>query len=351
VPTIRAQKIASVAYRLGLNKRQVEITAAVRPEVGAVLAVRALGEKRVYNELELDNGRMAKITKGNVIVGALGRRRAPQGFVGEVPAAVAAGDTLHLLNMGGVIGSSRFIHRDLGPPAAVEVLGGVVRDGRPVNVRDDVIESVSSLAALAVPPVVMVSGTCMNSGKTYACGEIIQQLTRRGLNIHGGKLSGVACRRDTIAMEDSGALRTATFLDAGHPSTAGLGAAEMVAIARSVIAHLVPGAPDAIFLELGDGIIGDYGVMAVLEDAEIAAAVGVHVFCAGDLVGAWGGHRYLRDHGVPIHLFSGPVTDTPVGVEYIEGSLGVAAINARLDPEGLGEKVAELLGVKTRTQP
>ncbi len=349
MPTIRVHKIASVASRLGLGSRQVEISDGVPAEIGAVVVVRALREKRVYNDLELDSGRMTKITRGNVIVGALGRRRALRGFCGEIPERVEVGDRLHLLNMGGVIGFSPTAHIELGPPAEVEVLGAVVRDGRPLNVRDSVISAVESLASIDVPPIVMISGTCMNSGKTFACTRIIQNLSRRGLTVHAGKLSGIACLRDSIAMEDHGAARTASFLDAGVPSTAGLPSAEMVRVATTIIGHLAEGRPDAIFLELGDGIIGDYGVMAVLDCEEIARHVAVHLFCAGDLVGAWGGHAFLAGHGVDVHIFSGPVTDTPVGVEYVERELGRPAVNARLDPERLANLVAELLGVDSET--
>jgi hypothetical protein len=341
---IRVQKIASAVHRLGF-KREIEITEDMEPRAGNVVLVRALSEKRVYNELELENGRMSRISRGDIIVGALGRRRALQGFVGEVPKAIRAGDTLQLLNMGGVVGRSRSFHKDLGQPSVVEVLGMAVRDGRIVNLKDAALPEVSTLAGRDIPPVVMVSGSCMNSGKTFVCSQLIQDLSKQGKAVHGGKLSGVACRRDTVSMEDHGALRTSSFIDVGYSSTAGLPPDEMVAIARTVIAFLAEGDPDVIFLELGDGIIGDYGVMPMLEDPELASHRKLHIFCAGDLVSSWGGHRFLADRGVGIDLFSGPTTDSSVGVEYIEGSLGVTAINARLNPERLGEEVARRLGL------
>lgn len=347
---IRAQKISSVVHRLGL-KKELEITEEMEPRSGNVVVVRALSEKRVYNEVELENGRMSRISRGDVIVGALGRRRALQGFVGEVPRGLRVGDTLQLLNMGGVIGRSRSFHKDLGQPSVVEVLGMAVRDGRILNLRDSVLPAVDDLAGRDIPPLVVVSGTCMNSGKTFACSQLMQELSKRGKSVHGGKLSGVACRRDTISMEDHGALRTASFIDAGYPSTAGLEAGEMVAMARAVIAYLAEGDPDAIFLELGDGIIGDYGVMPMLEDRGLAAHRKLHIFCAGDLVGAWGGHRFLSDRGIPIDLYSGPCTDSSVGVEYIEASLGASAINARLNPERLGEEVERRLGLADAKEP
>jgi hypothetical protein len=188
----------------------------------------------------------------------------------------------------------------------------------------------------------------MNSGKTFACGKIIQALSKRGFLIHGGKLTGIACRRDTIAMEDHGAAYTASFLEAGFPSTAGLEPEEMVCMARTVIGQLQEGQPDIIFLEMGDGIIGDYGVMPILEDKEILSAMKVHVFCASDMVGAWGGMRFLNEQNVPVHIFSGPATDTPVGVEYIEKNLGKPAANARLEPARLEALIFQQLGMNVK---
>ncbi len=341
---IRVHKISSVVYRLGL-KRELEITDEMEPRSGNLVVVRALSEKRVYNELELENGRMSRLSRGDVIVGALGRRRALQGFVGEVPKSLRVGDTLQLLNLGGVVGRSRSFHKDLGQPLVVELLGMVVRDGRLANLSDAAMPVVETLAGRDIPPLVVVSGTCMNSGKTFACSQLIQELSKRGNAVHGGKLSGVGCRRDTISMEDHGALRTASFLDVGYPSTAGLEPKTMVEIARTVIAYLSDGDPDVIFLELGDGIIGDYGVLPMLEDGELAARRTLHIFCAGDLVGSWGGHRFLADRGIGIDVFSGPCTDSAVGVEYVEKAFGATAINARLNPERLGEEVARRLGL------
>ena len=65
----------------------------------------------------------------------------------------------------------------------------------------------------------IVAGTCMNSGKTVAATEIIKQAHHAGLKVAGAKMSGVACLRDTLNMQDHGAFVTASFLDCGLPST------------------------------------------------------------------------------------------------------------------------------------
>src|SRR5262245_14401513 len=101
---IEADKIGSATSPLHLEKAVSVVSGSVAPRAGDVVVVRALTDSATYNMLELPTGRLAKINPGDVLIGVLGRRRALKGFVGDVPASVKAGDRLHLLNMGGVIG-------------------------------------------------------------------------------------------------------------------------------------------------------------------------------------------------------------------------------------------------------
>lgn len=343
---IRVHKIGSVVYRLALEK-DVEITTDLVSESGNAIVVRALNEKRVYSELELANGRMSKIFRGDVLIGALGRRRALRGFAGDVPAQVRPGDVLAVLNRGGVIGGSATEHKDFGLPVACEVVGMPVIGGRIANIRDARLPRVETLTGLEIPPAILVSGTSMDSGKTLFLSELTQQLSKAGVAVAGGKLTGVACLRDLVSLEDHGAMRTASFLDVGHPSTALLGDAELLDIARSVIAELARAEPDIILLELGDGIAGAYGTLALLRHPEIRRIVKMHVFCATDPMGAWGGHRFLADENIEIDLFSGPVTDNSVGVDYLAKTFKKPAINAYRDPEKLLDLVRKRVATRT----
>ena len=75
-----------------------------------------------------------------------------------------------------------------------------MRDGAILNVGDGALAHQPALGNCA--PIVMVSGTAMDSGKTAACVEIVQKLTSVGYAVAGAKLTGVACLRDTLNMED-----------------------------------------------------------------------------------------------------------------------------------------------------
>jgi hypothetical protein len=340
---LRVHKIASVAHRLGLG-RDLALIAEARPaRVGDVVAVRAQAEKRIYGDLELADGRMAKIFRGDCIVGALGSRRALKGFVGGPPERVAPGDRLAILNLGGLIGVPQISqHPDLGAPCPVEFLGFVAgADGQVATVASAALPMPQATDPL--PPLVAVSGTCMSTGKTRAACEIIHELASAGFAIHGGKATGVACLRDTLVMGDHGALRTASFLDFGLVSTV---AVEGIArYARALLNHLAAGGPDLVVLELGDGILGDYGVLEVLRD--LRDAVRVHVLCAPDPVAAWGGREILTREGLGVDIVSGPCTDSVVGTAFVTSKLGLPALNACAEPHALGEAVQKMLEATT----
>jgi hypothetical protein len=92
--------------------------------------------------------------------------------------------------------------------------------------------------------------------------------------------------------------------------------------------ELLKSDPDVIMVELGDGLMGEYGVIDFFRDKEILSALTCNIVCAIDPVGAWGMHEIMKQNGVPVHLVSGPVTDNDVGVEFVKRVLGLEAINA-----------------------
>ncbi len=345
---ITLDKIASATSRLELSHR-ASLTEQIKASVGYVLALRVLDRKEVYNQLEDPAGRMVKIYPGDVITGVLGERKALQGYSGRVPERIAVGDMLHLLNLGGVVGLCDSFNPMVGPPMRLEVLGAVMvfpvmesREGVAAHIQMKALEPVASLGA--TPPVVFVSGTCMNSGKTLAACEIVRGLTRQGLKVGAAKLTGVALRRDTLAMLDCGAARALSFCDAGYPSTT---AATAPGAARAVLSALAAPSVDAldvIVAELGDGLLGEYGVMPILEQPDIMGRQTVHVCCASDPVGAFGAASLFEARlGRRVDVFSGPATDNGVGCNYIERQLDTPAHNARDDAERLGQAVMAAL--------
>jgi len=99
--------------------------------------------------------------------------------------------------------------------------------------------------------------------------------------------------------------------------------------------------------ELGDGILGTYGVDAILECPDIRAALSGVILSANDPVAAWGGVKLLRERfSIEPCVVTGPATDNQVGVEIITAQMQVPAVNALSNGAALGDRVIEALGVR-----
>src|SRR5439155_7883888 len=129
VSRVTVHKVASSTCG-HVTDRELQIVEWGTARSGDIVVVEALEEKRVYDQLELITGRLAHISKDDVIAGTLGSRRALKGFVGHCPDEVRAGDTLNVLNMGGVIGIATSANQDYGHPLRVKVLGLGVTNGK-----------------------------------------------------------------------------------------------------------------------------------------------------------------------------------------------------------------------------
>lgn len=331
--SLTIDKFASQTGRLGLPN-PLDTVPHFRPEPGTVVAVRALTENPNYPHIELPDGSLSRIRLGETLVGVLGSRQALRGFVGYAPYRVAVGETLHLLNIGGVVGRLLDSHPKLGEPVRVRLLGAVAREGRAVHLKDSALPP--ARPGVAIKPIVLVVGSCMNVGKTVAATALVRELTACGFAVGAAKVTGVACSRDTFAMKAAGAVETATFVDCGLPST--VDADDLATVARTLATHLTPYS-DVIVMELGDGLIGHYNVDAVFKDRSFMSSVRAVVYAAGDLVSAWGGIELLGRRGIEVAVVTGPATDNEAGTRYITSGLGYPAANAQFHAEALGELV------------
>ena len=240
--TVVVDKIASVTQALGLS-HEIRITADIPCEEGVVVVVEILNDKSNYNTLELTSGRMAKVGKGDVVIGALGHRKALFGYSGHVPPSVKPGDIIQMLNIGGVLGVCDSANPDKGKPFDCRVLGGVLtfpylgeRIGVPARVGARKLDQDSKLDTAGVP-VIALAGTCMEAGKTAAACAIISRMRHRGLTIDAFKATGVSLRRDILAMEDAGARHSLIFTDLGVVTTTRANPARQ----RRLIASDTPG--------------------------------------------------------------------------------------------------------------
>lgn len=344
--SVFVDKVASVAQHSNLS-HELRVSADIPCEEGVLIAVRVLNNKTRYNQLELTSGRMATVNQGDIVVGALGHRKALLGYSGHLPEALEVGSTIQILNIGGVLGMCDSANPDVGAPFDCEVLGTVLhfpylgeRIGVPARVGAKELDKNAQLDTKGVP-VIALAGTCMDSGKTVAACAIVSRLRHRGLKVAACKATGVSLRRDILAMEDAGAAHSMIFSDLGVVTTT---PENGPALTRTLLSSLAGFQPDVIVIELGDGLLGAYGVEAILADEDIRDAFTAVILCANDPVAAWGGARILREQfDIEPALVTGPATDNAVGIDQIKERLSLPAINALSNGVALGDSITELL--------
>ncbi len=338
---ITLDKIASSTKNARIEASSF-ITEEIIPAEGYIIAVRILNDKTVYNTLENVHGRLMRLKPGDQIAGVLGSRRALFGYSGIVPQTVRVGDKINVLNLGGVLGQCTSFAPDVGAPFEAEVLGAVLyfpvlgqRIGAQSHIGLNALPQVTSVETSV--PIIAVVGTSMDAGKTVAACQIIRGLSRKGLKVAAGKVTGVALQRDILSMSDYGAAKVLSFNDAGLVSTTEVTAKDA---ARRIVAELNRSKPDVIVLELGDGILGEYGVKSILSDNELTSHFGATVLCANDPVGAFGAVPIMKEQfGIDIKIVTGPVTDNQVGCSFVRNSLNIQAANALSSPTELFELV------------
>ncbi|WP_263786023.1 hypothetical protein [Salinibacter grassmerensis] len=336
-------KIASSTAHCDIES-PITLSPYVVAQHGYVIVGRALAEKDQYDEVECRDGSFRHVREGDVLVGTLGGRQALKGYSGRVPRHIAPGDTLNVLNLGGLIGECTAAHPELGPALPVEVLGAAMvrRNDQWTHARiqEDALEMRHRLERSV--PLVTVSGTAMETGKTEAACRIVEGLSERGLRVGAAKLTGASLMRDVRRMREHGAAAVSTFTDAGIACTV---EDAITPIAKGVIHHLNETKDlDVIVAEMGDGFVGYYGVDDLLTDMELQSFIETHVVAATDLAGAWAAERTFRErYHADITAMTGPVTDNDVGRRYITQRLGVTALNALQQSTGLVNAVVRAL--------
>jgi hypothetical protein len=151
--------------------------------------------------------------------------------------------------------------------------------------------------------------------------------------------------RDSLSMLDAGAIGALTFNDTGIATTRpGL----TVTAAKGIFNRLATLKPDLIVAELGDGILGEYGVQDILRDPELTAVGVAYVMAAPDPVGCWGAVTLMRDlFHLPVTVLTGPATDNEVGRDYVRAELRLPAHNALRDAGNLVAVVRAALDSRT----
>jgi hypothetical protein len=129
--------------------------------------------------------------------------------------------------------------------------------------------------------------------------------------VAAGKVTGTGAGGDTHLFVDSGAKPVLDFTDFGFASTYLLPPEQVRAIFVALLAELGRDGPDAIVVEIADGLFQPE-TARLISDPVFAATVDHVVFAAGDALGAAFGCAKLAGVGLPVSAVSGLLTSSPL---------------------------------------
>lgn len=268
------------------------------------------------------HGRRITLFDGDEILVAYGPRYAPDQFEAVMPDSLGP---CHLVAGGGVAARVVARHRRSRAATVIDPVGILLTaDGRRVNLADHALPD--STLILGRRPVTIASlGTSMNAGKTTSAAFLIRGLTRAGLRVAAAKLTGTGACADPCLLRDAGAVRVLDFTDAGVASTAGMSTGSLERIAETIVAHLAGASPDALVLEVADGLF-QRETAALLQSPRFRALLDGVLFSAGEAMGAAGGAAWLRERGLEPLALCGTLSSSPLASGEAASATGLPVL-------------------------
>ncbi len=288
---------------------------------GDYVVAKVITRRNALN-VELSNGRMVEVARGDLIVGALGTRFATLEATGSWKDVERNGE-MHLLTGAGLMGKATSRSFMLPPLIGIKYVGHIRVFGHVANMSD--FYQKLKWAGFDMP-VILIVGTSMSAGKTTAAKIIIRELKKNDISVVGAKLSGAGRYRDILGMSDAGADKIFDFVDVGLPSTI-CDKATYQAAAKNLLSMMGNDGADIAVVEIGASPMEPYNGTTAIE--LIKKNIKCTILCASDPYAVFG---VMQAFGLKPDLVSGVATNTTAGVHLIETLCSVRALNI-IDPD------------------
>lgn len=279
----------------------------------------AIGKRNRLYRCETRTGRIADMVRGDLMVGALGKRAATLEGVGDWR---ATGDDLEMeaLTPAGLMGKATSTSLSIPDLMHLRYRGHVMRDGKKLCMKD-YIESAKPRQLNM--PVILLIGTSMSAGKTTSGRVIIRALNYLGLKVVGAKLTGAARYRDILSFRDAGAVKVFDFVDAGLPSTV-CSKRHFSEALELLISRIAATDADVLVAEAGASPLEWYNGDTLVD--YISDSTCFTVLCASDPYAVLGVQTAFGTH-VQADLVAGPAANTDAAVELVNKLTGLLAMD------------------------
>ena len=312
---LKAKK-AFTTRRVPTKDMQTILSGNIRPAAGdLVLAqVHELGK---HKRLELRNGRRARMLRGDEIIVVYGNRYATDQYEALVGEDLGGCD---LVAAGGVAAEEVCRHERVAPPTWIVPVGLIGdAEGRRINLGDYAIRLSGNARPIRT---MIVAGTGMNSGKTYAAASIVHGLKAQGRRVAGIKLTGTGAGGDLWHYRDLGADVVYDFTDAGYASTYKVATEKLEDAAATLIGQASRANCSQAVVEIADGL-EQAETAALLRSPRLHRMIEGVVFAAHDALGALRGVEMLHALGHRVLAVSGQLCRSPLAVREASCAIDV----------------------------
>lgn len=305
---------------------------------GDYVVAEVLPRDTLTEQFELPSGRTCTPLAGDLLVGALARRAATLEATGSFE-EVGPDGFMHCLTGAGCMGLATSKSRFSKAFLPLRYRGHVMCEGRTSNMRDFVGRGSDTPYTL---PTVLLVGTSMSAGKTFAGRVAVRQLKALGHTVVAAKLTGAGRWHDTLSFGDAGADFTFDFIDAGLPTTV-VPVEEYRAAMAPLLSRMADTGATAAVVEAGASPLEPYNGGELVR--MLGGSVAYTILAASDpyavvgILGAW-----ERE----VDLVTGPAANTLAGVALVHELAGLPALDL-LDNhthDSLRQRLGEAVGVR-----
>ncbi|MFZ5637460.1 MAG: DUF1611 domain-containing protein [Pseudomonadota bacterium] len=315
------------AAKRGFCLRRVDVRVATllgrqyAPEAGSLFLARVT-ELGHHTRIELPDGRRARLFAGDEVVACYGHRYAPDQYGIRVPEHM---QRCALATSGGVAGELESRHDAVGRPTMLQPIG-MLGDlsGAPLNLTRFALPPVERCPVQV--PVFAVLGSSMNSGKTTTAACTVRGLTNAGMRVAAAKITGTGSGADYWHMLDAGAIAVRDFSDCGLPSTFRVDLQTLQRTFFTLLSELQRSAPDAIVIEISDGLFQRETAMMVAAPW-FRDAVDKVLLAAPDAMALATGVEILRRHALSVAALSGLVSRSPLAMQEAAEQTGLRVLD------------------------
>lgn len=276
-------------------------------------------------KIELPNGRMRGVIKGDFIVGALGERFATLEVTGTWK-HVDESLKMHVLTAAGLLG--KLTSKSVFLPQLMEIqyMGHACRNGKKVTMGQFVLES-RNLSFRT--PTILFMGTSMSAGKTTAARIVTHLFKTAGHKVVGAKLTGAGRYKDIVALKDVGADAILDFVDVGLPSTIVPEEVYQEQLPK-LLSKIQEQEADVAIVEIGASPLEPYN--GALAYKAIKDHIKCTVLCASDPYAVLG---LMKAFDLTPDIVSGITSNTEAGRQLVRTLCDVEALNL-IDPTTQG---------------